>query len=267
MTAWDELKPVIARLRDQQPGILATYPSPESDEGRTPPFRVQLAPWAADTAEELHRQFGDDVELTVGTLPYPPGRQEPRRRAPGQIPDLLDPREVTAVLDGPAVVSSGHTLRHHLTVHNLTGSELQIATNGHVTAVVVDPQTGEVVGGDSGWQTQPLIFFRAPPGGSARIPLLIGTASRTLRLGYTVPAGEWGIQVTLKLGSDPRSPRRRTPILPLTITALLCRSRVVKRGLGVPDSAPGSLGGCRVGRESRLVRLSCVGGRGCWFPF
>jgi hypothetical protein len=219
VTAWDELKPVIARLRDQHPGALMSYPSLEAHTDRTPPFGIQLAPWAADTAEELRRQFGDDVELTVGSLPYPPGRQGPRRPAPGQIPDLLDPREVTAELDGPAVVSSGHTLRHHLTVHNLTGSELQIATNGHVTAAVVDPQTGEVVGGLSGWQTQPLIFFRAAPGGSTRIPLLIGTASRTIRLGYTVPAGEWGIQVTLKLGLDPRNSPRRTPILPLTITA------------------------------------------------
>ena len=148
MTAWDELKPVIARLLDQQPGALTLYPTPESDAARTPPFRVQLAPWALDAAEELHRQFGGDVELTVGSLPYPPGRQGARRRSPGgQRPNLLDPREVTAALDGPAVVSSGHTLHHHLTIHNLTGSELQIATNDRVTAAVVDPQTGEVVGG------------------------------------------------------------------------------------------------------------------------
>jgi hypothetical protein len=220
VTAWDELKPVIVRLRDQQPGALAGYPSPESSEGRTPPFKIRLAPWATGAAEELHRQFGDDVELTVGFLPYPPGRPGQPRRAPGQRPDLLDPREVTAALDGPAVVSSGQTLRHHLTIHNQTGSELQIATNGQVTAAVVDPQTGEVVGGYSGAQTLPLKFFLADPGGSARILLLIGTASRTPRLGYTVPPGEWGIQATLKLGQDPRNPsRRRTPILPLTITA------------------------------------------------
>ena len=76
-----------------------------------------------------------------------------------------------------------------------------------------------MVGGYSGAQTLPLKFFLAAPGGSARIPLLIGTASVTPRLGYTVPPGEWGIQATLKLGPDPRSPsRRRTPILPLTIT-------------------------------------------------
>jgi hypothetical protein len=53
-----------------------------------------------------------------------------------------------------------------------------------------------------------------------RIPLLVGTASSRPELGYAVPPGEWGIQVTLKLGQDPRSPLlRRTPILPLTITA------------------------------------------------
>ena len=60
---------------------------------------------------------------------------------------------MTVALNGPAVVSSGHTLRHHLTVHNLTGSELPIATNGGVTAAVVDPQTGETVGGFSGART------------------------------------------------------------------------------------------------------------------
>jgi hypothetical protein len=222
VTAWDELKPVLARLRDRQPGVLARYPSLDFDlVVRTPPISVHLTSWAADAAEELHRQFGSDVELTVGFLPYPPDRPvPPLRRAPGQIPDLLDPREVTVALDGPAAVSSGHTLRHHLSVHNLTGSELQIATNGHVTAAVVDPQTGETVGGFPGAQTLALKVFRVIPGGSVRIPLLIATASSRPRLGYTVPPGEWGIQATLKLGPDPRdSPRRRTPILPLTITA------------------------------------------------
>jgi hypothetical protein len=223
VTAWDELKPVLARLRDQQPGVLARYPVLDSDlVERTPPIRIALHPWGADAAEELHRQFGDNVELTVGFLPYPPGRPSRRRRqgAPVQPPALLDPREVTVALDGPAAVSSGHTLHHYLTVQNLTGSELQIATNGRVTGSVVDPQTGETVGGFSGAQTVPLIVFRAVPGGSVQLPLLVGTASNRPQLGYTVPPGEWGIQVTLNLAPDPHdSARRRTPILPLTITA------------------------------------------------
>jgi hypothetical protein len=172
------------------------------------------------SAEELHRQFGDDVELTVGALPYPPGLQPRPRPAVTPPLDLLDPQEITAELDGPAMVRSGHTLRHSLLLRNLSGRELQIATNGGVAATVVDPQTGEVVGGFSGAQPLPLVIFRAAAGATERIPLLIGTASIAPRLGYVVPAGEWGIQATLTLGPDPRdSPRRRTPILPLTITA------------------------------------------------
>ena len=219
MTVWDELKPVIARLLDQQPGALASYPLPDFDLAGTPPFKVRLEPWAADVAEQLHRQFGDGVELTVGLLPYPPGRPARTRRqsAHGDLSDLLDPDEVTVTLDDIALVSSGHTLHHHLTVRNLIGSELLLATNG---AVVVDLQTGETVGGFSGLQTLNLKFFRVSPGGSTRIPLLIGTASSRPQLGYAIPPGEWGIQATLTLGGlyPGESPRRRTPILPLTVT-------------------------------------------------
>jgi hypothetical protein len=222
MSVWDELKPALARLRDQQPSALARSPSLDSGLAGTPPIEIHLAAWASDAADELHRRFGDDVELTVGWLPYPPGRRARTRwrGASAELPELLNPDEVTVALDEPAVVSSGHTLRHQLTVHNLARGELQLATNGTVTAVVVDPRTGETVGGFSGAQILPLKIFRVPPGESTRIPLLIGTASSRPQLGYAVPPGEWGIQITLTLGPDPRdSPRRRSPILPLTITA------------------------------------------------
>jgi hypothetical protein len=220
MAVWDELKVVLGRLRDEQPDALMQYPTPEVDEGRQPPFVIRLAPWAAATAEELHQQFGDDIELTVGALPYPPGRQSRRPSAPGPLPDLLDPHEIAAELDGPAVVGSGHTLRHGLLLRNRTGSELQIATNGQVTATVVDPHTGEIVGGSAGFQLLPLVIFRVAPGQTGRVPLLIGTASSTPRLGYAIPPGHWGVQATLALGPHPGdSPRRRTPVLPLTITA------------------------------------------------
>jgi hypothetical protein len=220
MAVWDELKVVLIRLRDQQPGALLGYPMPEVDQGRQPPFTIRLAPWATATAEELHRQFGDGVDLIVGALPYPPHRQPRHQRATGPPADLLDPHEITAELDGPAVVRTGHTLGHGLLLRNLTDAEIQIATNGRVTASVVDLQTGEIVGGFSGAQTLPLIVFRVLPGQTGRVPLLIGTASCVPRLGYTIPAGSWGVQATLTLGPDRRrSARRRTPILPLTITA------------------------------------------------
>jgi hypothetical protein len=218
MAAWDELKAVLLRLRDEQPGALMQYPMPDVDEGRMPPFAITVAPWATTTAEELHRQFGDDVELTVGALPYPPGRRPPPNRPPP--PALLDPQQITAELDGPAVVRSGHTLRHGLLVGNLTRQELTIATNGQVTAVVVDPQTGRAVGGFAGFQTLAGVFFRVAATATERIPLLIGTASFTPELGYILPPGSWGIQVPLKLAPDILTRHRRlTPVLPLTITA------------------------------------------------
>ena len=203
MAVWDELKVVLARMRDEQPGPLMQYPMPEVDEGRQPP----------------------------------------RLPAAGPPADLLDPHEIAVELAGPAVVRSGHTLRHGLLLRNCTCRDLQIATNGQVTAVVVDPHTGEVVGGYAGFQQLPLVIFRVAPGQTERVPLLIGTASCTPRLGYTIPPGDWGIQATLTLVPDHDAedharpgdahrralraivsrpsrdlPRRRTPILPLTVT-------------------------------------------------
>jgi len=220
VSAWSELKPVLVRLREEQPGTLISYPMPEVDENREPPYAIRLAPWAVATAQELNRQFGDNVQLTVGALPYPPSRETPRPRGGGQPADLLDPHEMTAELDGPAVVASGHTLIHGIVLRNLTDAEVRIATNGSITAGVVDWQTGEVVGGFSGAQVAPLVIFRVRPSRTERVPLLIGTASFTPRLGYAVPPGNWGIRATLTFGPDRRdSPRRRTPVMPLTITA------------------------------------------------
>jgi hypothetical protein len=218
MTVWDELKVVLVRLRDQQPGAVWLSPMPEVDEGRQPPFAIRLAAWADDAAEELRRQFGDDVDLTVGALPYPPGARPEPTPAVGEPAELLNPREIAAELDGPAVIKSGHELRHGLLLRNFTGSELLISPNG--TPVVVDPQTGEVVGGFYGARTLALMFFQVAPGETVRIPFLIATASFAPRLGYTVPAGHWGVRATLMISAEPDvSAARRTPILPLTITA------------------------------------------------
>jgi hypothetical protein len=219
VAVWDELKPVLVSLQDGQPGTLMQYPMPEADEDRQPPFTIHLAPWALVASEDLHRQFGDAVELTVSALPYPPGRQPHHRPGTEKAPDLLDPHEILTELDGPAAVPSGHTLRHNLLVGNLADRELQIATNGQITAVVVNPQTGEVVGGFFGAQALPLVIVGIASGQAERIPLVVGTASFSPRLGYAVPAGEWGIRATLTIGPDPASsPRRRTPVMPLTIT-------------------------------------------------
>jgi hypothetical protein len=226
MTAWDELREALSRLLADQPDALRAHPGLDRDEGGPPPYYIELAAWAEDAAAGLHRQFGDQVHLTVGALPYPPGRppRRPRRPRPEPAP-LLAPAEAEAELDGPAVVRSGYELRHGLLVRDRSGTGLAIATSGQVTGAVVDLATGDVVGGFSGWLAAVLVVFRVPPGGTERIPLLIGTASTTGRLGYVVPPGGWGVQATLSLMPDQEPPydreriHRRTPVLPLTITA------------------------------------------------
>jgi hypothetical protein len=210
--AWGEVMAVVDRLRAEQPECIERV---ARDIGY-----IGLAAWAVPVAEELHRQFGDLVEVRVGWLfRYPPDRQPPQPPITREVPDLLDAGETVAELDGPAVVSSGHTLRHGLLLHNLSDRELGVSTNGQLTADVVDPENGDVVGGYFGVQQRPLISFRAAPGQTVRIPLLIGTESSTLRLGYAVPPGHWGLQVTLALVHPVGGSHRRTPILPLTITA------------------------------------------------
>jgi hypothetical protein len=226
MAMWEEVRVALGRLAEERPGVLSQYPDPDQRDGGAPPYVIELAPWAEAEAAGLYRRFGDLVRLTVGALPYPPGAAGSRPvPSPGQAAELLGPEEAKAELDGPAVVRSGHTLRHGLLVRNRSGAELAVATSGQVIAEVVDPGGGEVVGGFSGVQRLPLVTFRVPPGGTERIPLLIGTASFTPRLGYTVPAGEWGVQATLDLvpagaGPEPAERRRRrTPVLLLTVTS------------------------------------------------
>src|SRR5258708_25344232 len=188
MTVWDDLKRVIARLSNEQPAPLLGYRDPGRDGGRQPPFAIHLAPWAAATAADVFDQFGGDVHLTVGALPFPPGAAHEPRPALRRRADPLDPGQAAAELDGPAVVRSGHTLRHGLLVRNRSSDEIKGATNGAGTPVVVEPAPEQGVGWLAGAQTLPLVVFAVAPGATERIPLLIVPASFEPELSYTGPA-------------------------------------------------------------------------------
>jgi hypothetical protein len=117
-------------------------------------------------------------------------------------------------------VRSGQALRHGLLVRNLIPQELTIATNGQVTAVMVDPRTGQVAGGFAGFQTLAGIYFQAAAGVTERIPLLIGTASSVPDLGYTIPPGSWGIQIPLDLQPDLHTREPRLTSIPGAVIQL-----------------------------------------------
>ena len=170
-------------------------------------------------AEELHRRYGDAVDLTVGFLHFPDrvlrgpdGSPEPVQTP--ERPPRLDPAEIEVLVPEGLQIRSGHDLLGALRVQNLGPGEVVVRTSGRVTAQVVDPDTREVVGGFAGAQTMPLVRFRVPPGGSVEIPLQIGTASPVPRLGYATPPGRWAIETVLAI--EDRG-RLRTPLLPITV--------------------------------------------------
>ncbi len=236
---WDELTAVLRRLARQDPMPLTRWPDPDARPGaaQPPPFDIGLAAWAAGAAAELDRQFGADVVLTVGSLRYPqrasaggrppadgpPAGRPPAGGSPAGRPlagrpelPLLDPAQLRASLDGALVVRSGHQGRPGLLVANLASVTCEVAVDGgSLVADVVDPASGAVVGGYTGAVRLVRQVFTAAPGQTVRVPLLVATDSFVPGLGYAVPPGDWGVQVTL----DPALGRAvRTPVLPFVIS-------------------------------------------------
>jgi hypothetical protein len=221
MGTWEDLKVVLAGLRDDGGGALLGFPTPEVDKGRTPPFHIRLASWATDVAADLHARFGDEVSLTVGSLQFPDRTdrdydgtlRQPRtvKRAP-----LIPSNEFDVWIEEGLEVRSGLDLWSELGVRNKGPETVMVTTNGQVTARIVDPETDEVVGGFSGAQTMQAVSFRAPPDGAISIPLLIGTSSSVSRLGYVIPPGHWAIEVDLDVYDRGRL---RTPLFPVSVVA------------------------------------------------
>jgi hypothetical protein len=174
---------------------------------------VALKASKASLAAELSRRYGEAVDLTVGCFHYPDlSPLHLRIQSPGSELPPLPPELATVSLPEGLSVGSGDDLMSVLLVHNSTPDELVTETNGQVTARVLDPATGKMIGGFWGAQKMPLIPFRVPPHGLAELPLLVGTASFVEHLGYAVPPGEWLIDTTLVIRDHGSFRTRRLPI-------------------------------------------------------
>lgn len=203
LSAWEQLRQDLINLRDQCPHVLQMYPTPEPGYQR-PPVRIHLDARrpAVAAAAELHDRYGEFLSLHVGALPFPPNPSHvrpPRPRSTEPELELVGPNEMLLELDGPLSIQSGETATHAVMLLNTSDRPITVNTNGHLTAVINDPATGTTVGGYTGMQIQPLIRFTANPGQDIRIPLLVGTASFTPDLGYTIPPGPWQLTAPLNL--------------------------------------------------------------------
>ena len=211
--SWEELRAARRRLSAEEPRPLSGSPDPGAVDQRLP-ASISLRPWALDAARELHERFDGEVMLTVGFLPYPLGPVDEAAPTPSPSRGLLfDPADVEVVVAEPLVVRTGEDLRAELHVTNHRASVIHISSGGSVFGRVLDPSTGEVVGGFSGWVAAVARLFTIEPRTTARVPLVVGTASYKKSLGYAVPPGEWMVEVVLRLGEG----ERRAPALPLRI--------------------------------------------------
>ncbi len=216
MDRWGEMRATLLGLESDSRRPLVGFPDPRSDLPPPLPISVRLEAWASDIAAALHNRFGADIELTVGYLTFPERNLKyPAASGASSAPDL-NPAELAASLDRPISVQSGHALLHELRIRNVSARDVSLHNNGCLTAVIIEPSTGAVVGGYSGAQTLALRHVPLAVGRDALLPLLVGTSSLLSRLGYAIPPGVWAFRAMLDL-DDGRS--FWTSALALTVTA------------------------------------------------
>lgn len=209
---WEELRADLHELVARDPCPLQGYPDPRGDDQQLP-ATIELKPWAVEVATALHERFGDKVILRVGALPFPGGSDDAASIRESSSDPVLEPADIEVVASEPLVVRAGDLLRVPLQVTNHRSTSISISTNGSVFGRVLDPATGEVVGGYVGAVGAMLRVFTFEPGATATLPLIVGTASYKRALGFAVPPGEWVVEVVLRLGEG----ERRARPLPLRI--------------------------------------------------
>lgn len=199
---WERLSRDLTRLAELRPRVLQRWPTPNGGY-RSPPAEVVFEPHAEAEAEAavLLAEYGPFVSLRVGALPYP--LTVATHRVDTQWWDheraQADAAEIQFALDGPLSLRRGETAVHHLLLRNIGSRLLTFGTNGKITAKVVDPHSGQTVGGFCGPIPLPYVAFNAAPTETVRIPLLVGTASIRPELGYAIPPGRWHVTAPLDL--------------------------------------------------------------------
>ena len=205
---------MVSELGDDPRRPLRGFVGAVGERPPSPPFQLSLAAWAVEIAESITARFGNDVSLTVAALHFPDRTlAKPDQQATERLPRLSEDVEVTLPL--PLMVHSGFDERATLELHNHSDDELVIHTNGVLTARVVVPSTGEVVGGFYGPQTLPLVIFRCARGDRVSVPLLVGTTSLVPAIGYAIPPGACSVEAVVDLHGRGRFV---TPRLLMTVT-------------------------------------------------
>src|SRR5262245_44452940 len=208
---YDDVRRILREADSADPSPLLSWPNPDGPHRWEEPVEVCLDAWALAWARRLHEAAGDLVEIRLGAFGYPGDKPLPvpdadkvlralarrdRKRRSGRPARPESTTALSVTWDVP-VIESGHSLVHRVLVHNHTGVDVSLETNGFLEMRIVDAD-GRRVGGAVGPQQQPLRYHGVPANGSAEVPVIVGTASTVADLGYALPAGDWVGEVLLE---------------------------------------------------------------------
>lgn len=150
-----------------------------------------------DVAAELHARYGSALDITLGAKPYPPSRLGSMAAVPvpvstGDLPGL------DVVFDvGDGTVAAGDDLRGGVVLTNSGTGQLRFATGLLVTAGVRRPGAGHLAGWFVGAVAAVAALVDLAPGASARLDLVVGTASVLPDTTYRVPPGTYEVVATI----------------------------------------------------------------------
>lgn len=158
---------------------------------------VHLKPSAVATAEDLKREFGNMVDITLGFKSFPDGVLRipvpEALRAKGSVPDL----HATCHVDRGQVLG-GDTVTGRVVMRNAGKTDIEISAAAAVGWLCL-PRTLKIVGGNSGFVANAGRKFQIIPGDSDTLPFVVGTASCEPGTEYVVPAGPYEVVVSVRL--------------------------------------------------------------------
>lgn len=179
---------------------------------RSAPGQLTLRAPYADIAADLHRRYGDALDITVGSKPFPPERITESAAVPVPVSTVSLPHlAIVLHFETPAVVA-GEDLRGSATLTNRGHGPLSFIT-GPMTGGVRQPGDDKLAGTFRGSLAAAGLIVDLRPGQSKDIPVLIGTASCLPDRSYVVPAGTYEAVTILSVNlrddhGNPTSPER-----------------------------------------------------------
>ena len=175
--------------------------------GALAPGHVTVRAQFADIAADLHRRYGDALDITVGSWPFPPDSLGVFRAVP--VPaSTVDLKDLDVEFDFETLaVAAGDELRGIATLTNSGPDRLQFLT-GPVTGGVRHPGADMLAGVFEGAVTPAGFNIDLRHGATRELPLIVGATSCLPDRSYTVPAGAYEVVATL--GVDFRDGQGRT---------------------------------------------------------